>query len=342
MKQAVIPEGKAMNIKIMNQQVTDKYAIYHGDSCEVLKGIPDNSIHFEIYSPPFANLYTYSNSERDLGNCTNSDVFFNHFQFIAQELFRVLMQGRLMSVHCMDIPFMKERDGYIGLNDFPGYLIRMFQEIGFIYHSRVTIWKDPLIEAVRTKAIGLMHKQIVKDSAMCRQGLPDYLITFRKPGDNPELISHPDGFTEYIGENEPKGCKKAAVLKDSQKHRNISMVKTDPVYSHHVWRRYASPVWMDINQSNTLQYRSAREDKDEKHICPLQLDVIRRALELWTNKGDVVLSPFGGIGSEPVVAIEMGRKAIAIELKESYYKQMKANCKNAVLKKRNSGLLDEE
>ena len=310
------------NVKVIDQYITDDYGIYLGDSCEVLKGIPDSTIHFEIYSPPFVNLYTYTNSDRDLGNCFSNNEFFNHFNFIAKELYRVLMQGRLMSVHCIDIPIMKERDGYIGLNDFPGYLIKMFQGIGFIYHSRVTIWKDPLIEATRTKAIGLMHKQIIKDSAMCRQGLPDYLITFRKPGDNPEPVSNPSGFTEYIGDDKPIIGKKS-------------------VYSHHVWRRYASPVWMDINQSDTLQFRSVREDKDEKHICPLQLQVIRRAVELWTNKGDVVLSPFGGIGSEPVVAIEMGRKAIAVELKESYYKQMKANCKNAVLKKRNTGLLDE-
>ena len=246
------------------------------------------------------------------------------------------MPGRVMSVHCMDIPLMKERDGYIGLSDFPGDLIRLFQEIGFIYHSRVVIWKDPLIEATRTKAIGLMHKQIVKDSAMCRNGLPDYLITFRKLGDNPEPIAHPDGFTEYIGENEPVAPKKEPTLKDSREHRDISMAKEDPVYSHHVWRRYASPVWTDINQTDTLQYRSARDEKDERHICPLQLGVIRRAIELWTNKNDVVLSPFGGIGSEPVVALEMERRAIAIELKESYYRQMEANCK--IAEKKNEDL----
>lgn len=316
-------------MKVIQQHITEKSALYHGDSCEVLTGIPENTIHYSIYSPPFASLYTYSNSERDLGNCRNNDEFFEQFRFIGKELFRVLMQGRLMSVHCMDIPLMKERDGYIGLHDFPGELIRMFQEIGFIYHSRVVIWKDPLIEATRTKAIGLMHKQVIKDSAMCRNGLPDYLITFRKPGDNPEPINHKRGFTGFIGKDKPKAPIKEPDLKDSRKHRNISMAKNDPVYSHHVWRRYASPVWMDIRQINTLQYRSARDDKDEKHICPLQLDVIRRGIELWTNKGDVILTPFGGIGSEAVVAIEMERKAIAIELKDSYYNQMVKNCEIA-------------
>ena len=306
-------------LNVLDQHITNDYAIYHGDSCEVLKGIPDNTIHYSIYSPPFASLFTYSSSERDLGNCADTNDFLCHFKFIAKELHRVLLPGRLMSVHCMDIMALKRRDGYMGLFDFPGHLIRIFQEIGFIYHSRVAIWKDPLREATVNRVHGLLHKQIIKDSSLCRQGLCDYLLTFRKLGENPEPISHPEGFTEYIGDNEPQSG----------------------VYSHQVWRRYASPVWMDINQTDTLQYRSVREEKDEKHICPLQLQVIRRALELWTNKNDVVLSPFGGIGSEPVVAIEMRRKAIAIELKESYYKQMKANCKNAVNKLKNNGLLDD-
>jgi DNA modification methylase len=310
-------------MKVIEQEITEKYALYHGDSCEVLKDIPSNSVHFIIYSPPFASLYTYSNSERDLGNCRCNEEFFEQFKFISDELFRVLLPGRLMSVHCMDIPAMKERDGYIGLVDFPGQLISMFQKIGFIYHSRAVIWKDPLVEATRTKAIGLMHKQIVKDSAMCRNGLPDYLITFRKPGNNPEPVAHPEGFISYIGGDE---------IPDKK-------YNTDPVYSHHVWRRYASPVWMDINQSDTLQYRSARDQKDERHICPLQLPVIRRAIELWTNENDIVLSPFGGIGSEPVTALEMGRRAIAIELKDSYYRQMKANC--AAVKTKSAGLFSD-
>ena len=298
-------------MNVQNQYIDDRMALYHGDSCEILTQIPSDSVHYEIYSPPFASLYTYSNSERDLGNCRTDEEFFTQFKFIVENLYRVLMPGRLMSVHCMDIPAMKERDGFIGLKDFPGQLIRLFESTGFIYHSRVAIWKDPLVEATRTKSLGLMHKQIVKDSSMCRQGLPDYLITMRKPGDNPEPVSHPDGFMAFVGEDDPQE-------------------NDATIYSHQVWRRYASPVWMDINQSNTLNRESAREAADEKHICPLQLDVIRRGIHLWTNQGDTVLSPFGGIGSEPVTALEMGRKAIAIELKDSYYRQMEANCRAAV------------
>ena len=316
-----------MNVKA--QSITNEYTLYNGDSGEILTVIPDSTIHYIIYSPPFSSLYTYSNSERDLGNCRNDEEFFEQFRYIGIELFRVLMSGRLMSVHCMDIPAMKERDGYIGITDFPGTLIKMFEDIGFIYHSRVTIWKDPLIEATRTKAIGLMHKQIVKDSAMCRNGLPDYLVTFRKPGDNPEPIAHPEGFTEYYGENEPEGKKGEPSLKDSKKHRNISMSKEDPVYSHGVWRSYASPVWMDINQSDTLNRTAAREEKDERHICPLQTSVIERCIELWSNPGDIVLSPFAGIGSEIYVAVKMKRRGIGIELKESYYNQAVLNCQIA-------------
>jgi DNA modification methylase len=312
-------------LNVIDQIVTDRYAVYNGDCVEVARGIPENSIHYTIFSPPFEGLYTYSDSLRDFGNSKNSKEFQDHFQYLVKEIFRITMPGRLVSFHCMDIPAMKSRDGYIGLKDFPGQLIQMFQEEGFIYHSKVTIFKDPLIEAVRTKAIGLMHKQLVKDSAMCRQGLPDYLVTMRKPGENPEPITHPEGFTKFIGEDEPDAPKKEPTLKDSREHRFVSMASTDPVYSHHVWRRYASPVWMDINQSRTLQKTSAREEKDEKHICPLQLDVIDRAIELWSNPGDTVFSPFGGIGSEGYVALEKDRKSVSIELKGSYYEQ---NVKN--------------
>lgn len=297
------------------------WELHLGDCVEVIRDIPSDSIHYTIFSPPFASLYTYSNSERDMGNCRFEEEFMQHFGFLLKDLYRVTMPGRLLSFHCMDIPAMKERDGYIGLKDFPGMLIGFFQKEGFIYHSRVAIWKDPLVEATRTKALGLMHKQVVKDSAMCRQGLPDYLITMRKPGANTEPISHPDGFTEFIGEDEPGAAKKEATLKDSRKHRFESMARLDPVYSHHVWRRYASPVWMDINQSNTLQRTSAREDDDERHICPLQLEVIARALQLWTNPGDMVLDPFAGIVSTGHEALKMGRGFKGIELKRSYWQQ---------------------
>lgn len=282
-----------MNVK--NQYVDDRMALYHGDSCEVLTAIPDNSVHFEIYSPPFASLYTYSNSDRDLGNSKNSAEFFEHFDFIVSELHRVLMKGRLMAVHCMNLPTSKARDGFIGIEDFRGDLIRLFQKHGFIYHSEVCIWKDPVIAMQRTKALGLLHKQIKKDSAMSRQGIPDYLVVMRKAGENPEPITH-----------------------------------TDESFPVAVWQKYASPIWTDINPSDTLQYRSARDNEDEKHICPLQLTVIRRALNLWTNPNDTVLTPFMGIGSEVVTALENGRKAIGIELKDSYYRQAEKNARATV------------
>lgn len=296
-----------MQIKTIDQVIETDFAIYNGDCVEITRGLPDNSVHYSIFSPPFASLYTYSNSDRDMGNCRSDKEFFEHFRFLTRELYRVIMPGRLVSIHCMDIPAMKSRDGYIGIKDFPAQLRKAFEDAGFIYHSKVTIWKDPLVEATRTKALGLLHKQLVKDSSMCRQGLPDYLLTMRKPGDNLEPIAHPEGLTCFFGEDEPDGV----------------------VYSHQVWRRYASPVWMDIRQSNTLQYRSARDEKDEKHICPLQLDVIARGVELWTNKGDVVLSPFAGIGSEGYQAIKMGRRFIGVELKESYYRTAVNNLKMA-------------
>lgn len=311
-----------MQFNVIDQTVNEKYALYQGDCVEVIQGLPENSIHYSIFSPPFANLYCYSNSDRDMGNSKDNEEFFKHLNFFIRELYRVLIPGRLVSFHCMDIPAMKSRDGFIGLKDFPGDLLRQFEAANFIYHSRVAIWKDPLVEATRTKALGLMHKQIVKDSAMCRQGLPDYLITVRKPGINPEPIPHPHGFTYFIGDDEPNAPKKEPTLRsvDHELRHNIGLTSKDPVYSHHVWRRYASPVWMDIRQSNTLQYRSAREEKDEKHICPLQLDVIARGIELWSNPGDIIFSPFMGIGSEGYQAIKMKRRFIGVELKESYYK----------------------
>ena len=277
-------------MNVLDQMVKEKYAIYNGDSCEVTKNIPDDSIHYSLFSPPFASLYTYSNSDRDMGNSKGDDEFYNHFIFLAKELYRITMPGRLLSFHCMDLPTTKERDGVIGLKDFPAILRQIFQDCGFIYHSKVTIWKNPVTAMQRTKALGLLHKQIRKDSAMCRQGIPDYIVTMRKPGENPERVSH-----------------------------------THESFPVNVWQNYASPVWMDIKQSDTLQRKSARAEKDERHICPLQLDVIQRCVELWTNPGDIVFDPFAGIGSVPYVALKLGRRGMGCELKQSYYEQAKAN-----------------
>lgn len=277
-------------MNVIDQVIDNQYAAYNGDSCELIRELPDNSIHYTLFSPPFASLYTYSNSDRDMGNSKGDDEFYEHFRFLAKELYRVTKPGRLLSFHCMDIPKMKERDGVIGLKDFPAIVRQVFEDCGFIYHSRVTIWKNPVTEMQRTKALGLLHKQIRKDSTMCRQGIPDYIITMRKQGENEERVSH-----DY---------------------------ESFPV---DVWQNYASPVWMDIKQSNTLQKKSARAEKDERHICPLQLDVIQRCIELWTNEGDIVLDPFGGIGSVPYVAVTLNRKGIGFELKSSYFEQMKAN-----------------
>lgn len=301
-----------MAIKVLNQHITDEFSIYNGDSCEIIKGIPSNSIHYSIFSPPFASLFTYSNSERDMGNSRDDSSFYAHFQFLISELYRVTMPGRLLSFHCMNLPMTINKDGVIGLKDFRGELIRLFIEKGFIHHSEVVIWKDPLVQATRTKNLTLAHKQISKDSTRCAQGFPDYIITMRKPGDNPEPVAKGAGFDRYIGD--------LPTPKDEK--------KDDPrinKYSHHVWQRYASPVWMDINQTDTLNVRAARDKEDEKHICPLQLQTIARCIELWTNPGDVVLSPFMGIGSEGFVSLKMNRKFVGIELKEVYYKQAYKN-----------------
>lgn len=265
-----------------------------GDCVEGLKSLEDGKIHYSIYSPPFASLYTYSNSERDMGNSNDYEQFFTHYQFMVKELFRATMPGRLTSFHCMDLPTSKVRDGFIGIRDFRGDLIRSYEKEGWILHSQVVIWKDPVTAMQRTKAIGLLHKQIKKDSCISRQGIPDYVVTMRKPGENPERVSH-----------------------------------TNEDFPVQLWQNYASPVWMDINPNETLQFRSARENNDERHICPLQLEVIRRCLKLWSNPGDTVLSPFAGIGSEGHEAIRNNRKFLGFELKESYWKCAINNLKTA-------------
>jgi superfamily II DNA or RNA helicase len=281
------------------ETVSDEWLAYQGDCVEGVKRLDANSIHYSIFSPPFASLYTYSNSDRDMGNCKTDEEFDRHFRFLIAELHRVIMPGRLVSFHCMNLPRSKQRDGVIGVWDFRGDLIRAFEAEGFIFHSEVCIWKDPVTAMQRTKAIGLLHKQIVKDSAMSRQGIPDYLVTMRKRGDNPEPVA--GKLATFAGEHGPR-------LTSDEVRNSIN-----------IWQRYASPVWMDINPSDTLQFRNARDNDDERHICPLQLDVIRRGVQLWTNPGDLVLSPFMGIGSEGYVSLEMGRRFVGFELKPSYY-----------------------
>ena len=304
--------------KIIAQTLTDEAALFHGDCVEVARGLPDSSIHFSIYSPPFSQLYSYSDATRDFSNVRTHEEFFAGMEFLAKELTRITIPGRLQAFHCMNLPCTIEHDGYIGIYDFRGDLIRFWQRHGWIYHSEVVIWKDPLVAATRTHAIGLAHQQIVKDSALCRQGIPDYLVVMRKPGKNPEPVSHPNGFERWVGNPE-----------DAPKVPSTSNHRTNK-YSHHVWQRYASPVWMDINPSDTLQKESARDEDDSRHICPLQLTVIRRAIELWTNPRDIVFEPFAGIGSVPVVALQEGRRAIAAELKDTYARQMFRNVEAAV------------
>lgn len=321
-----------------------------GDSCEILPTLPSESVGYSIYSPPFASLYTYTNSDRDLGNSRNHSEFFEHYKFIVKEIYRLLKPGRLTSFHCMNLPTSKERDGYIGITDFRGDLIRIHQEAGFIYHSEVCIWKDPVTAMQRTKAFGLLHKQIKKDSCMSRQGIADYLVTMRKPGENPEPV---DGeFEQYFGEDGPSdprsecqlcggsGVVVSGMPDDLGTEYPCSCQSGNPAtrYSIEVWQRYASPVWMDINPSDTLQYRSAREQEDERHICPLQLQVIERGLDLWSNPGDVVLSPFMGIGSEGYVALQNGRRFIGCELKRSYWEQA---CRNLASVRVQGGLFSE-
>lgn len=299
----------------------DGWRLINGDCVEQVATLPDESVGFSVFSPPFASLYTYSNSDRDMGNSKDKDTFAEHFRYLIRELYRVLIPGRLVSFHCMNLPTSKVRDGYIGIDDFRGDLIRAFIAEGFIFHSEVVIWKDPVTAMQRTKALGLLHKQIKKDSCMSRQGIPDYLVTMRKPGVNPDPVAGP--FDHYVGDEPPD---------------------THPGpgdrYSIEVWQRYASPVWMDINPSDTLQYRSAREYDDERHICPLQLQVIHRALQLWSNPGDVVLSPFAGIGSEGWEAVRMNRRFIGVELKPSYYREAARNLHAAVMERDSETLFD--
>lgn len=286
----------------MNEYITDRFALYNGDSCELIKNFPDNSIDLEVFSPPFANLYVYSDNLADMGNCADSKEFFTQFDYLIPELFRTLKNGRICAVHCSDIPVFKFQADYTGLYDFSGDIIKHFEKFGFKYHSRVTIWKDPVIEMQRTKAHGLLWKQLRKDSTYSRMGMPDYMLFFRKWGEDESPVTHTK--EEYPVEKWQKVASPA-------------------------WEYEPSPVWWDIRQTNVLNAKIARNNMDEKHICPLQLDVIERVVELYSNEGDTVFTPFMGIGSEVYQAVKMNRRGVGIELKPEYFNIAVENVKDA-------------
>lgn len=312
--------------KVLNQAMGDNWALYLGDSCEVIKGIPDNSIHLGIHSPPFSNLYVYSDSEADMGNSNDDEEFFKHYEFLIEEIYRTTMPGRLCVVHCKDLPSYMNRDGAAGLVDFPGRVVKAFESKGWQYHSRVTIWKDPVIEMTRTKNHGLLHKNFAANAEACRQGMPDYLVVFRKwPLEGGISIKQNRKLGDYIGDNPPNemAYKQQSHLEELETGELVDVItnKFDQRgYSIGVWQKYASPVWMDINQTRVLNFKLGKGNDDSKHICPLQLDVIARCVDLWSNPGEIVFSPFAGVGSEGYEAVKMGRKFIGIELKESYFK----------------------
>lgn len=318
------------DVKTLAQFIGDDYAIYHGDACELIRAVPSNSIDFGIHSPPFEGLYKFTNSDRDVSNNEGAS-FWEHYQFLIAEMLRVTRPGRLHSVHVMQLPATKGREGYIGMRDFRGDVVRAYQAAGWIMHSEVCIWKDPVVAQQRTKSIRLLHKQLCKDSSISGQGLADYLVTFRKPGTNEARIA--GELESYAGD----GVDVSREAYDAQAVKMIAEGKEPWPFKTWVsimtWQRYASPVWSDIRQTRTLQYRSARDEKDELHISPLQLDVIERAMQLWSNPGDTVLTPFMGIGSEVYVAIETGRKGIGFELKESYFNQAMQNIMVPALRK---------
>lgn len=301
---------------VINQQSGNGWTAYHGDCCEVIKGLPDNSIDFIPYSPPFVATYIYSDSAADMGNCDDMAEFMVHYSFLLRELYRVTTPGRLTAVHCKDLPMYMNRDGAAGLVDFPGKIIAAHEACGWTFHSRVTIWKCPVTERERTNNHGLLHKTVCRDSSGVRQGMADYLLVFRKNGDtllSDKPIARPDGFTRFVGDP-------ATDPRRTEAHPSPYARKLHSKPSIDVWRRYAEPVWWDIDQTDVLNFKIARDDRDEKHIAPLQVGLIRRAVELWSQPGDVVLTPFLGIGSEAYVAVEEGRKAIGVELKDSYFR----------------------
>lgn len=309
-------------MNVLDQKIGENYAVYNADTVEVAKSLPDESVDFSVFSPPFSSLYTYSNSDRDMGNVKSDAEFWEQYRYLIAEQFRVMKPGRNIAIHCMNLPTSKQNDGFIGIKDFRGDIIREYQKAGFIYHSEVCIWKCPVVAMTRTKALGLLHKTIKKDSAMSRMGIPDYIVTMRKPGVNEKPVA--GEFKYYVGDQPPVGFIKVDRVDGSH-----FWMPGESNTSVDVWQKYASPVWDDINQTDTLNFREGRDSDDERHICPLQLDVIERCLQLWSIPGDVVWTPFMGIGSEVYMALKMGRKAIGAELKPSYFQLALRNIEQA-------------
>jgi DNA modification methylase len=300
---------------VLDQHITDRYAIYNGDCMEVMPGLPEGSVHLSVYSPPFAGLYHYSSSERDLSNSRSYDEFFQHYEYVAREIHRLTMPGRITAVHCMDVP--TGNTGCDALTDFPGDIIRMHARLGFDYTGRYHVWKEPLTVRNRTMTKSLAHKTIVDDSSRCSVASADYLLAFRKRGENPVPIAHPVGLTEYAGERTPPA--------DVLKFRGWTGNQIENRFSHWVWRQYASAFWDDVRLDRVLPFKEARDDEDEKHVHPLQLDVIQRTLVLWSNPGERVLTPFMGVGSEVFEAVRSDRFGIGVELKPSYFRQSVRN-----------------
>ncbi len=303
---------------VITQNITDRYAIYNGDSCEVLPDLKAESVHLSIYSPPFADLYNYSSSERDLSNCRDYDEFLQHYEFIVQQIERLTKPGRISCVHCCDIPIPGQRSGY---RDFPGDIVDLHKQNGFLYEGRIAIWKDPFRVAMRTRLQHLTHKNICRDSSVCFPAGADYLLLFKRVGQNAEPIAHPVGLSEYCGDRAiPDDLRRFSGEGRQEKNR----------LSQWIWRNYASAFWDDVRINHVLPYRESKESDDEKHVCPLQLDVIDRSLVMWSNPGDVVLTPFMGVGSEVYCAVRAGRRAIGIELKSSYFRQAVKNVQAAI------------
>lgn len=315
---------------IIDQDITDRYAIYNGDCIEVMAKIPSGSIHFSIYSPPFCGLYQYSSHERDLSNCDSYEQFFEHYEFVVSEIARITMPGRITAVHCMDTP--NSNSGCDSLTDFPGDIIRLHERLGFRYIARHCIWKEPLAVRNRTLQKNLAHMTIVEDSTLCGVASADYLLLFRNMGANPIPVSHPTGLQGYAGERQ--------IPADLYHYKNWQGKQTENRYSHWIWRQYASSFWDDIRIERVMPYKEAREDDDEKHVHALQLDVIERAVILRSNPGETVFTPFMGVGSEVYGALINGRRGIGVELKPSYFRQARKNLRNAGEIKAQATLLD--